>query len=273
MTALISKNVSPHREPAFTPRAVLAKALVLTRLGQWLFRYRSVTPLPVIAALTWVLWTQRGADGPGGSTVDTALDFLGVLLALGGEALRFRVVGLVPEGTSGQNNRLEATVLNTRGAYAHVRNPLYVGNLGICLGLFLIAHRPEIYVFGLLFFFGEYFFIIRAEEAFLRSKFGAGFDDYMKQVPRWIPRFTAANDGVLREGGFDWRRALKKEHNPMAAWMTGVLALLGWEAWFRSSSGLTPERLAVLVSIQAMVLVGFVAVKGWKHGWLTGQRA
>lgn len=236
------------------------------RLGQVLFRLRSLTPVPVLLAGGWLLWRSRGVAGPGGPAVDAAMDALGLGLALAGQALRFGVLGQVPEGTSGQNLTLQASTLNTRGPYARVRNPLYVGNLGIVLGLLCIAHQPWVYALGLGFFFGEYFFIIRAEESFLRGKFGAPFDEYCRKVPRWVPRLTAAWPGELRGGGFDWRRALKKEINPFAAWASGALALFGWQGWARGGS--SDGRLWLLGGLELAVLLALGAVKVWKKGWL-----
>lgn len=235
-------------------------------LGKALFRFRSFTPVPVLAVLAYRLWMTRGAPGPGGPAMDLALNALGVTVALLGQALRFYTLGQVPEGTSGQGSVLEAETLNTRGPYAHVRNPLYLGNLGICLGLLLIAHDLWVYLGGLAFFFGEYFFIIRAEEAFLRERFGEKFDAFVAAVPRWIPRLTPAFPGALR-AGFDVRRALKKEHNPFAAWASGALLLIGWELGARQSLG--PGVLALLVSLEAMVLVCFAVIKAYKRGWLS----
>lgn len=234
------------------------------KLGRVLFKFRSITPLPVLAVLAWLLWRSRGEYGPGGALWDGVLDVVGVLLTLSGEALRFYVVGWVPDGTSGQTNKLEAVVLNTTGPYAFVRNPLYVGNFFICLGLLCIAHEPWVYLLSIAFFFGEYFFIIRAEEDFLRSRFGAVFDDYCAKVPKWVPRLSRANEGSLRNGTYDWRRALKKEHNPIAAWATGMIALFGWEHFARKGFDVT--LLAVLVALEAMLLVVFAVIKAWKHG-------
>jgi protein-S-isoprenylcysteine O-methyltransferase Ste14 len=234
-------------------------------LGNVLFRFRSFTPVPVILLLGWLLWRSRSRPGPGGAEVDALLNALGVLVALAGQALRFYTLGQVPEGTSGQGSRLEAVTLNTRGPYAYVRNPLYVGNLGICLGLLLIAHDPYVYLGGLLFFFGEYFFIIRAEESFLLSRFGQAYEEYLGKVPRWIPRLSPAYAGRLRTE-FDLRRALKKEHNPFTAWASGAVLLLGWELAARDS--LAPQALALLVSVESVVLASFALIKAYKRGWL-----
>jgi protein-S-isoprenylcysteine O-methyltransferase Ste14 len=237
-------------------------------MGRILFRFRSFTPVPVIAVLALVLWQSRGTPGPGGIFVDAACDALGVVVALLGQALRFYTLGLVPEGTSGQGSELEATTLNTRGPYAYVRNPLYLGNLGIVLGLLLIAHHPWAYLIGLGFFFGEYFFIIRAEEQFLRERFGERYHDFVRRVPRWIPRLTPAYEGQLR-ANVDVRRALKKEHNPFAAWASAAVALLGWEHWARG--GLAPAVGWSLAAAELAIFGAFVAIKSWKRGWLRGQ--
>lgn len=238
------------------------------RLGNVLFRFRSFTPVPVIGLLGWLLFRSRGAPGPGGPDADAALNALGVAVALAGQALRFYTLGLVPEGTSGQGFVLEASTLNTRGPYAHVRNPLYVGNLGICLGLLLIAHDPWVYAVSLAFFFGQYFFIIRAEENFLRGQFGAAFDDFTSRVPRWIPRLTPAYSGELRSR-LDLRRSLKKEHNPFTAWASGAVLLIGWETAARGT--LDTGALALLASTEAMVLASFAVIKAYKRGWLWAE--
>jgi protein-S-isoprenylcysteine O-methyltransferase Ste14 len=237
-------------------------------MGRTLFRFRSLTPVPVVFLLAWLLWRSRGA----GSSMDgSALWMLGPLVALVGQALRFYVLGLVPEGTSGQGSVIEASTLNTRGPYAYVRNPLYVGNLLIVCGLLIVAHDVWVALFALAFFFGEYFFIIRAEEAFLRSKFGATFDAWCQEVRRWVPRLTAASGGRLRDGGFDWKRALKKEHNPLMAWGTATLALVAWNEYARGA--LTTQLAVTLLVMEACLAVFFVGVKGWKHRWFVRSPA
>jgi protein-S-isoprenylcysteine O-methyltransferase Ste14 len=234
-------------------------------LGQTLFRLRSFTPVPVIMALVFLLARSRGSAGPGGPGVDRALNWLGLAVALAGQALRFHTLGQVPEGTSGQGNVLEAVTLNTRGPYAYVRNPLYLGNLGICLGLLLVAHEPWVYLGGLAFFFGEYFFIIRAEEDFLRQKFGAPYEEYLTRVPRWVPSLIPAYEGKLRTR-FDLGRAIKKEHNPFAAWALGALLLLAWESHARQS--LSPRRAWSLGVAAGVVALVFGFSKAYKRRWL-----
>jgi len=241
-------------------------ATAALRLGQVLFRFRSFTPLPVLAVLVWLLWRSRGTPGPGGPEVDAWLNGVGLAAAAAGQALRFYTLGQVPEGTSGQGSALEARTLNTQGPYAWVRNPLYLGNLGICLGLMFVAHDAWVYALGLAFFFGEYFFIIRAEEDFLSQQFAGAYAAYQARVPRWVPRRPSGPTEPLRSG-FDWRRALYKEHNPFAAWGSGALVLLAWERAARGE--LSSAWLAVLAGMEIAVLVVFLGVKAAKHRWLT----
>lgn len=237
-------------------------------LGRVLFKFRSFTPVPVIIALGYLLYRTRGEPGPGGETVDLLLNALGVAVAMGGQALRFYTLGLVSDGTSGQGNQIEASTLNTRGPYAFVRNPLYVGNFLIVLGLLLVAHSTWVYVIALAFFFGSYFFIIRAEENFLRSRFGPVFDDFFQKVPRWVPRFSRAYEGKLKDR-FDTKRALKKEHNPFAAWASAAVALQLWE--FHSRGTLTPEGKWMLLGLEAVVLGIFTVTKLYKRGLIFAE--
>src|SRR5690242_6026666 len=75
----------------------VARVSATLRLGQVLFRFRSFTPLPVLAVLAWLLWRARGPVTP------LWLVALGLAVAVLGQALRFYVVSWVPEGTSGQD--------------------------------------------------------------------------------------------------------------------------------------------------------------------------
>lgn len=232
--------------------------------GRLLFRIRSWSPVPVIAGiLALLVLAPQPWPSP---AVEAALALSGLAACLLGQALRAWVLGLVQHGTSGQNDYLEAVALNTAGPYAHVRNPLYVGNFLICLGLALLAGHLWAGVLGLGFFAFEYAFIVPAEEGFLRSRFGAAFDAYCAQVPRWLWRLSAAPSSQQLASTFDWRRALKKEHNPFCAWMSGVLVLFGIRAWLRHGAE-AQGTLAALAGAELVLLLAYVGVKGWKHRW------
>ncbi|MBS2026976.1 MAG: isoprenylcysteine carboxylmethyltransferase family protein [Deltaproteobacteria bacterium] len=233
-------------------------------LGRVLFQIRSWSPLPVVAAVLALLAFVPGpAPTP---AMERVLVALGLLACALGQALRAWVLGLVQAGTSGQNDYLEAVHLNTAGPYAHVRNPLYVGNFLICLGLALAAGNLWAALLGLGFFAFEYAFIVPAEEGFLRERFGAAYDAYCAAVPRWLWRLTPAPSSQTLPATFDWRRALKKEHNPFCAWASGMLVLVGLRAWMQHRAEAMPT-LAILAATELALLLAYVGVKGWKRRW------
>ncbi len=227
----------------------------MERLGNLLFKWRSFTPLLLVPLAVPLLWNGRGGGGP-------AWTACGLLLCAAGQALRAWVIGQVQDGTSGQNEVLIATQLNTSGPYAHARNPLYLGNLGITLGLSLVAHEWILLIAVALLFGIQYRLIIAAEEGFLRGRFGAAFDAYCARVPRFWPALARRTDSPARP--FSWKRAVYKEHNPVASWLLLAVALLAWDAHALGRS-LLPHALAA-----AAIVLTYLATKGWKHHWFGG---
>jgi len=224
---------------------------MLERAGRVLFRWRSFTPLLLLLVALPLLWNRRAPPSPPWIVV-------GLLLSIAGQALRAWVLGQVPDGTSGQNEKLIATSLNTSGPYALTRNPLYLGNLAITLGLCLIAHDLLLLAIVAVLFAVQYRAIIAAEESFLRQRFGAEYEAWCRRVPRFWPRLASPGGGRP----WDFRRALRKEHNPAAAWMALAVVLIAFE---RRGP---PLAYAVALAVVAAV---WLAVKAWKHRWLRGN--
>lgn len=75
------------------------------------------------------------------------------------------------------------------GFYRYVRNPIYIGVLSIFLGYFLWFGYLALLIYTVLAFIGVHAFIVLYEEPILKKKFGAAYEEYLKRVPRWIPRF------------------------------------------------------------------------------------
>jgi hypothetical protein len=72
------------------------------------------------------------------------------------------------------------------GPYAYTRNPMYLGHLIFLLGLALSFRSP----LGWLLWLANIPWFHRRvlyDEARLREKFGAEFEDYRGRVRRWIP--------------------------------------------------------------------------------------
>lgn len=74
------------------------------------------------------------------------------------------------------------------GIYKYTRNPMYIGDIALCVGFALISNSYLIYVIAI---FGVILFLFTpfAEEKWLREQYGAEYDDYVLHVPRFIPLF------------------------------------------------------------------------------------
>lgn len=79
--------------------------------------------------------------------------------------------------------------LVVRGLYRYVRNPMYLSVTTIVLGEALLIQSRELAVYWALWFLGANLFVIGYEEPTLRQRFGASYDEYKRQVGRWLPRF------------------------------------------------------------------------------------
>lgn len=73
------------------------------------------------------------------------------------------------------------------GPYSLVRNPLYFFSFWGTIGIGMTTKSWPV-MLTLAFFFVLYYpLVVKAEEQFLRAKFGQPFLEYLQQVPRFIP--------------------------------------------------------------------------------------
>jgi protein-S-isoprenylcysteine O-methyltransferase Ste14 len=83
--------------------------------------------------------------------------------------------------------------LAKRGPYHYVRNPLYLAGAAVFVGLYLIyaefrlADIVAAAIVGLLL----HWYVVNVEEPATRKRLGAIYDEYFRQVPRWMPRFSS----------------------------------------------------------------------------------
>ncbi len=193
------------------------------KAGGWLFRWRSYLPLIMLGLFIPAL---RDFEYIGRSErLDAVWEAFCLLVSFAGLVIRGITVGFTPRGTSGRNTkRQKAETLNTTGVYSVVRNPLYVGNFFMWLGIALFAHSWTLTLVYVLIFCLYYERIIFAEEAFLREKFGDRFVDYARKTPAVIPRFGNWQRPSLP---FSIRNVLRREYNGFFA---VILTLSGLEA-------------------------------------------
>jgi protein-S-isoprenylcysteine O-methyltransferase Ste14 len=87
--------------------------------------------------------------------------------------------------------KIEAEELCVSGPFAHVRNPLYIGNFIVGVGCVLAFNAWYGYVAFILEFGLMYSVIIPYEERFLAGKFGQAYLDYKAATHRFWPRLKA----------------------------------------------------------------------------------
>lgn len=193
--------------------------------GRFFFRFRNAL-FPVV--LLVIVLLAQPAEFLGNPALDKAVTVLGLLIALAGEAFRLIVIGYAYIRRGGRNKEVFANELVTRGFYAHTRNPMYVGNFMVVLGFTLVLGSVGVLALVVPFFAWVYLAITTAEEAYLRDKFGAAYDDYAHRVNRFIPDFRGIKES-LSEFEYDWRRALVKEYNTLCFSLAILLGLLAWK--------------------------------------------
>lgn len=189
--------------------------------GNWLFRWRSYLPL----VLTGIFFLAMGEyQYPGHSErLDQLWEVLCLVISYFGLAIRIFTVGHTPKGTSGRNTKGQAAeTLNTTGAYSVVRNPLYLGNFFMGLGIALFAHLWWLTMIYVLVFWIYYERIIFAEEEYLGSKFGHDYSEWARVTPAFLPRFSNYRKPELP---FSVKTVLKREYNGFFAVISAMFVL------------------------------------------------
>ena len=178
-----------------------------------IFKYRSYTPIPFV--LLMVVFQK--------ATITTML--VGLAVALVGES--FRLWGVSHAGSETRTtNGVGGTFLVVSGAFAYVRNPLYVGNMLMYLGIGIMSWAlfPYLQITALAFFFWQYTVIIKEEEDFLLSKYGKSYEEYCASVPKLIPSFVRYKNPGLEQPEYQFKKGIRSERRTFQAF--GIIILI-----------------------------------------------
>ncbi len=74
------------------------------------------------------------------------------------------------------------------GLYRYVRNPMYLGGVVMLVGWGLYLRSLSVLAFALPWFLLVHLLVVGREERELKKRFGADYLEYLRAVPRWIPR-------------------------------------------------------------------------------------
>lgn len=198
----------------------------MIQIGNFFFTYRNkLFPLIII---TLFLTALPPLQLFGSQKLELSSDVISLLLIFFGLAVRGIVIGYAYIKRGGLNKKVYAENLVTEGMFSLCRNPLYFGNMLIYCGVFLMHGNPYVIIFGISLYFFIYQCIIYAEENYLETKFGVGYKQYCRDVPRWIPqisKFRTATQGM----NFNFRRAIIKDYSTIATSIITVCIIALYE--------------------------------------------
>jgi protein-S-isoprenylcysteine O-methyltransferase Ste14 len=218
----------------------------MVKLGNFLFRNRNgIFPLFYLMLFvpSWEVFPNPV----------TAM-IIGFSVTITGQLIRIITIGLVYIIRGGKDRRVYAEDLVTTGIFSHCRNPLYVGNILILVGLGIASNSLLFMVVFTPLFLFFWQAIVLAEENYLRNKFGEQYNDYCKRVNRWLINFNGIGK-TLRSMHFKWKRVIIREYNATYIWMTGAVLIVMKHFYFHDSQFDFRKNLPVFISILVLLLL------------------
>ena len=189
----------------------------MDKFANKVFKNRSYTPIPFLLVM---LVFQK-------ATLESLI--IGFIIALIGEGWRLWGVSVAGSETR-TTGKVGGSFLVVTGAFGYVRNPLYLGNILLYLGIGVmsLALFPYLQIIALIFFYWQYHVIIKEEEDYLEKTFGEQYEDYRKNVLRLIPKLTAYKNPGIEQPEYDIKKGIKSETRTLQAFsfVTIILVVL-----------------------------------------------
>lgn len=188
---------------------------------------------------------------------------IGLFITLIGQFVRLLTIGLVYIIRGGKNKRIYAEGLVTDGLFSHSRNPMYVGNVLMIIGMSVLSNSVfAVFIMIPLFIF-IYQAIILAEENFLRNKFGSDFDAYCRRVPRWFPKLQGITK-TIGQNHFDIQKAVFKEYNTTYLWILGAVLLFAYNYYWHSDKAIYINDAIYFIAIVIVVTLCYLIIRYFK---------
>jgi protein-S-isoprenylcysteine O-methyltransferase Ste14 len=225
----------------------------MVEIGNFFFKYRNRIFIFFYAALfipSWPLFAEENF----GEYYYTWPITVGLFVTIMGQLIRGMTIGLAYIVRGGKEGKPYAEGLVTEGIFNHCRNPLYVGNILMLLGVGILANSLVYVIIVIPIFLLVYQAIVLAEENFLWGKFGTGFDEYCKKVNRWFPHLK----GIGKTFGsmqFNWRRWILKEHTTQFIWLAGIVLVLLLKYPELTSYNKQLRNTALIISLSFLVVL------------------
>lgn len=227
------------------------------KFGKFLFKYRSFTPIPLILLVVIIFPPVHWG------TKSIQLNLLGIFISILGETIRIIAVGYSFAGTSGREDYLKADSLNTTGIYSIVRNPLYIGNFFMFIGILIIFSNIFASLIFSVFLILQYYFIILAEENYLLQTYGQSYRAYFSEIRRVIPGFR---NFKKNQNPFNLKKVIFKENDSIFNMIFMILLILIYKEWRLSGNISQPLFFGVSggIIILAYLLIKILKKKKYK---------
>lgn len=224
--------------------------------GDFFFRYRAYMFPIIFIGMLCVFRPQIIVN----ETITDIIIWAGFIIAMLGQGLRIFTIGFDYIERGGKEGKVYASRLVTGGIYNHVRNPMYLGNILMAIGIGLYGCAPLAFVIFLPFFIFFYYAIMSSEENFLRGKFGLEYEDFCRRVNRLWPSFTNISQ-TLSGFTFNWRRPLEKE-NGTAFWTFTALTLLPlWRNYMFKKNEAFAQYAPFAIAIMVVLIPVYITLR------------
>lgn len=173
---------------------------MLKKIGNFLFKNRSYTPLPWVFLM--ILFMSP--------TLTSVI--IGAGMVLIGEFIRLWAVSYAGSETRTTGD-VGGSNLVTQGPFGIVRNPLYIGNIIIYVGVGVMSNAlfPWLTLIAFLYFVFQYYCIILNEEEYLQNTFKENFLLYKKKVHRFLPTFGRLPEELNSNITQSWKDGFNSE--------------------------------------------------------------
>ncbi|MCW2995864.1 MAG: isoprenylcysteine carboxylmethyltransferase family protein [Conexibacter sp.] len=141
----------------------------------------------------WLLVRVAGSDL---ASWPLALRILGALLIAAGAAVLLDVFArFVADGAGTPSPAAPTRRLLVRGAFRHLRHPMYVATATVIAGEALAFAQPILLLAAAVYLTAMAVLVGAVEEPRLARRYGAEYDAYRRAVPGWIPRVRPWDKG------------------------------------------------------------------------------
>ena len=183
--------------------------------GGWDFGWR-------ISALEWLPLELSRLGVVSFAAASPIVIVLGALAALLGAVLRVWGTAYLGYSTV-HHGDMRAGAVMADGPYRYMRNPLYLGGWFMMIAVSLLM-PPSGALFTVVLLTVFYLRLILGEEAFLAGKLGQPYEQYLRAVPRLIPRLRSSLPPAGNKP--HWLTAFFTEVMAIGAFFT--MAVLAW---------------------------------------------